>query len=727
MTGCFTFRFSGQGGNARPNLVLYFSTVVSANVIAKAIKSDVEQNLLPCVVFIVAAESRRDELLRLFDDSSLMSEFESLVGVPSEKLKLLHYTPSGEVVCSRDEQPVLHETKNDLLQGGMIDIFKRRQGLIASSPNYHFLKPSGDHCDSFIRASNLLISGDEVSFLAISLLPYLRPELKRIYVDTSSISYLVCKAILMSGRYSNEGPLVESFESYAVFNQSFDFVEDRASLILISATTSGSMAAKLFEKTNFERKQVVTLFYSRLLSGQYGVFDISRAVISGSVSYKPTGCPLCSRGSRLIRIVGDQFLPETPAHEQLLIRKTDFNKNRSDFFREFATQGILKWSISSDNQASSKEHFFIDVSRYLEKPSSVFKENFEKKVKKYFSRDVTKVVALDDPGSHALSAMLKGIVGANGESICWSNFSDSDESSLKNSASVVVVAGAITSGRKLLDASRKLRCISESSSILYLVGFSKLPVEADLVQLRNDLQLGGHELVVLNKCPMPRIKDSTRTAWDVELEELSRCSNVDPLSSCLSELPPILASREDALQNGANGVDQLFLPALDGKPLKLRQTFAFWSELGLESQSASQADVYWTMQAIIHDLRSRSDEKGLASTYHATVISPACFDRYNDGVIQACLLRAASPLELNYSVDDDFSRRMTDVIFSVLDNYNSVQGEAALEFLIALWTGRLQLNTIHVKEIIDRYKGHDLPDEMRFLVAQLASKSSRSN
>ena len=297
------------------------------------------------------------------------------------------------------------------------------------------------------------------------------------------------------------------------------------------------------------------------------------------------------------------------------------------------------------------------------------------------------------------------------------NLSQVDDKSLKDSASVIVVAGAITSGRMLLDASRKLRYINKSASITYFVGFSKLPTKDTFEQLEKDLELGGHELVVLIKCPMPRIKENSKTAWDWELKKLSECT--DPLSNMNSgPLPQTLTTRIETLRVSNSDPNQLFLLSPVGNLLKLRPTFAFWSDLELETNKATQADVYWTIQSVLHDLRIRSDEKGLASTYHTTLVSPACFDRYNDGVIQASLLRAAKPTELNYAVDTDFSRRMADVVLAVINSWNNDQGEAALEFLIAIWTGRMQLVDEHLKEITHVNIEH-MPEEMRFLMERL--------
>jgi len=716
MSNCFAFRFCEPNENKRKSLAIFFSSYVSPDSVVKILKADIEENLAPSNVYILAIGADEGEFTG-FNQVSFLDEFVSYVGDVKEKLKFLSITADGGMEDSTANLCVAEELKQSILHAGMIDIFKKRKGLITSSSSYHFVKPSGDHCDKFIRASNLLISGEEVAFLAVSLLPHIKQGIRRIYVDTSSISYLISTVIMMSGKFSTKQPLIESFESYAAFNQNYDFVENEDSLIVVSATTSGSLVKKLLDKTTFHNGQILTLFYSKLPSGQVGVFDISYAIPDGITSLNAADCIFCKKGSKLIRIVGDQFLPETPQHEQLVIRKTHFDKDRGIFFNQFATRDVLNWNRSSDGLSDCPEHFFIDIEKLLSNPPKSFNEKLEKKIKKHVSRDVKTIIYLNDTGSEILANKLKALSCTDESQIDLLNLSKINDESLQDSASAIVVAGAITSGRMLLDASRKLRCINKSASITYFVGFSKLPTKDTFEQLEKDLELGGHELVVLIKCPMPRIKENSKTAWDWELEILRQCA--DPLSDKYSgPLPQKFATRIETIGVSNSDPNQLFWLSPKGGILKLRPTFAFWSDLELKTDNATQADVYWTIQSVLHDLRIRSDEKGLASTYHTTLISPACFDRYNDGVIQASLLRAAKPTELNYTVDVDFSRRMADVVLAVLNSWNTDQGEAALEFLIALWTGRMQLVDEHVKEITHVDKEF-MPEEMRFLIERL--------
>ena len=216
---------------------------------------------------------------------------------------------------------------------------------------------------------------------------------------------------------------------------------------------------------------------------------------------------------------------------------------------------------------------------------------------------------------------------------------------------------------------------------------------------------------------MPRITAQTVTAWDIELRELKEWDPSNPFAR--QGIPQMLLNRLDDLKNTSDNT--MFLPKVNGESLKLRQTFAFWSSIGVATEAATQADVYWTIQAILHDLRGKVDG-GLGSVYHTTVISPTCFDRYNDGIIQAALLRSAMPLELNYSIDEQFSQKMTDVIVSVLDSSSSEQGEAALEFLFALSVGRLRLCGDHVRQIITKFDTEDAGGCLNFYFRKIAHR-----
>ena len=72
-------------------------------------------------------------------------------------------------------------------------------------------------------------------------------------------------------------------------------------------------------------------------------------------------------------------------------------------------------------------------------------------------------------------------------------------------------------------------------------------------------------------------------------------------------------------------------------------------------------------------------------------LDPENFARFNDGVIQASILRAALPSELDYRGNAEASTFMGVLLERVASRLGEPQ-QAELEFLTALAIGRLRLN-----------------------------------
>lgn len=709
MSECFSFRFKEQSGQ-KHSLVLFVHGHVKKSSITKAIKSDVEENLSPNFLYIMGFNIEALKI-ELSENELFMQELDGWIADSKDKLKFLNISREGGVSIIGENKGYSHVER--LMEAGAHEIFVRRKGLITSSASYHFAKPSGAHCDKFIRASNLFTSGLETTFLAIGLLKYLSPRIKQIYVDTSSISFLISTAVQLYRQFESKLPAIESFGSYDNVRD-FDFIEGKETLVFISATTSNGLSKELLEKKNLKEEQIITLLYSGVTTDEHNVYDISEVVGGDIYSVAEEECRLCSKGSKVIDIAGEQFLPETPKHELLLIRKPDFTVKRQKFFDEFATCKVLKCETSPGN-GLDEEHFYIDVDKILELESKSFEHDLEKKVKKHLSRDTALLIALDSEASLSLAKRINSYAE---NSLEVRKLSSINKEELHNASSVMVIASSITSGRKLLSAARQLRSISKTATITYFVAFSKIPTNEIFEQLEKDLTLGGYELIVLRHCPMPKSRDEDVTTWVTEATLLDGVAGEGFHES--NDLPKLLAERLESLEVESKE-DNLFLPSPAGDKLSLRPTFAFWSGLDLNTNDATQADVYWTIQSLIHDLRAKS-EKGLSTSYHTTLISPVCFDRFNDGVIQACILRAAKPIELNYAVDEMYSRQITDIILSCLSNIDNEQGEGLLEFLMAIWLERLILKSKHLKELCNT--GADINNEA---VSFLLEKISEAN
>jgi len=143
----------------------------------------------------------------------------------------------------------------------------------------------------------------------------------------------------------------------------------------------------------------------------------------------------------------------------------------------------------------------------------------------------------------------------------------------------------------------------------------------------------------------------------------------------------------------------------------------------VECRDASQADVFTTIAAILENLRSGdrvAQARRLTNTiYDRSVLSAETFTRYNDGVIQAAILRAAHPIELNYEDAPTESRLVADLIEHMAELAAVPQGEALSEFLLALVLRRLKLCESDMKRLKEEVSGKSLSSMQDWLVQKL--------
>jgi hypothetical protein len=158
-------------------------------------------------------------------------------------------------------------------------------------------------------------------------------------------------------------------------------------------------------------------------------------------------------------------------------------------------------------------------------------------------------------------------------------------------------------------------------------------------------------------------------------------------------------------------------------PLRLRETFAFW--LDGYTPGPYHAEVLATIAVILQrareDKRVTESDRLSTSTYRHVALHPENFSRFNDGVVQAALLRCAYPSELDYRDDYASSDFLKGFILRALNRAADEAGEGILEFILALVSKRLQLVDKHLYEILAateslEYLGVDLRRAIEFLV-----------
>jgi hypothetical protein len=339
------------------------------------------------------------------------------------------------------------------------------------------------------------------------------------------------------------------------------------------------------------------------------------------------------------------------------------------------------------------DQFFVDI------PELLKLERFKDRMNNAFSRHLPAsagiIISPDDADSQAIAAQAQSWIKAhtNKDVPCLTSKDLPDEAKLKSGESVIIAIGAIETGTQIQAIDRALRNPCGSSPRVYIVGVSKHQNLPSVQNVIKDLQFSGtsnaHGVVLLEQMTLPGREEAL--AWVNEWTFLSEF--VDPLKSPPPEFPDELLKEFCSRMSLVEGLPQkdlsgFFWNSSLGSALRLRDTFAFWD---FPSGKAAQADVIVTIGSILQSLREGQNTKLRQSAFHHSVISPSMFSRYNDGIIQASLLRCALPREIDYSGSDHLSQRMASLLRELFKETDSDTGEAVPEFLMALAMGRLKL------------------------------------
>jgi hypothetical protein len=171
------------------------------------------------------------------------------------------------------------------------------------------------------------------------------------------------------------------------------------------------------------------------------------------------------------------------------------------------------------------------------------------------------------------------------------------------------------------------------------------------------------------------------------------------------------AARFELLSGSANGMgNAVFMPRDDNLVvnMRLRPDFAYWDPLYAEANDTNAA-VLATAGALLQNARESADFKDegdrlATDAFQQVILNPENFTRYNDGAIQAALLRCARPSELDYSRETSASQFMLDLLANIFEQHDRRQGEAACEFALALHTRKLRLQEHHFDDLKARIR-----------------------
>lgn len=614
----------------------------------------------------------------------------------------------------------------NIYRHGNTEIFKKNGGLVESSIDHHFVFPSKKHCSKFIRTGNVLVHSSELFFIALQLLPFFK-EQKTIYCDTSSINVLPFALFELKRRFGDKYsfPAIESFKSYEVFeSRKIPFGSD--DFILISSSTSGNIIDRLFTDRLATKNQILLIYYlgpekrfrdneSNILCNLTKSESFSSGVEQFETYPNELACQLCKNHSYPIQIKGDVFLTVKPKISKVLLSST--SKHVPNFLNEFVNDYRINKSTSpneaiirafyKETKGDSEVNYetYIDTSRIY--GTDVFKGKLEQLINKFIPANTKYIIYLPDESSKKLANIVVSKIQWKVEPSLL-KLDDYLSGKLTNiDGSAVIIASCIVTGKNLLQLSKLMRPFNKLS-LIYFIGVLGTSNEGYQNDLKNNLIKGK---VKSDERPFVAVEtifcslDKYNTTWQREKQFLEtyiipEVDEENPLYGYIKERLVILRNNKQTI----GLTDDVFLTSHKGDRLYLRKNFAFW-KFDYEEEDIFQSEVYFSINSIINFLENKeiTDEGSLRqSTYVRNLLSADNFQRFNDGIIQACLLRAAKPEYFAYDLDVDSSTQIKTLIESMLDKHNTEHGEALMEFLLALGMKILRLRKMDTVLILEK-------------------------
>jgi hypothetical protein len=658
------------------------------------------------LIVIVPADAAQEMKSAL---TSMMGS-EALLRLPNDTaIVLATFDERGKIVVSDVLQGELTLGREDftaIVRAGTLHLVKSREAVLEAPPGHHFVHPKRKHSRAFFRTANALIQGEEIGFLALVLLPYLGEADEKVWVDSSSIAALVYAAYALKGRLTKKITCIQiqSFLSYEGVDR-LQVQDPSKELVLISATASGSLPEIVASKTRLPEDRIITLFSTSKQPSGTVVFD-ARETIRGLEplmleTFDATQCPWCRDGSRLITFVGDQFLADAAVVLPYTIVETAASPALRAIMQKYRAHKAFSLRLHRERPGHG---LFVDLQHTLLAANN--RAAIRKMVQRNIPASTSHILPTEGKDSEQLAAIVADEIEALGLLRPEILSSSSAGIATKDRRGVVIVAATIGSGQSFQDASRDLRTPFENLPRTYFAGVNKHSLAEYQGTLLKDLEHNNREhkhiFCVVDAMTLPH--ENQFSSWQKELTFWRKVKADLPERYKTSKVVSFIERRirillRDIVEN------DFFLTNTAELPLELRPSFAFWDS-AYDTKTIKQGDVFATIASILESRRKTSKAKSspdlAQSPFHLTILSSENFTRFNDGIIQASLLRAAFPHELSYAhtTTANHSAKIGHLVLKMLERHAENQGEAVLEFVVALATRQMTLAAVDLERIV---------------------------
>jgi len=718
---------------------------ISEDNLKDEIRKFYEMNYQTDEIYIIGSELQTNLLKEVFIDR----QDKTFIGIPkkqethlSESLYILTFNKIGELNCCNGKK-IPKEFLKGFLNEGLQNIFIKRGGLVTSEGSHHFVFPSGKHCDKFLRTGNVLLVSSEIYFVAFALLKHFdETRHNQIYCDTSSINSVAFALSELKNRFipftERKQIPIESFSSYDGLYKN-DLSYSKNAFLIISASTSSNIIAYILNShTMLSRENITVLYYLGVANNYVQIRDKTICNLTYDSKTNPNGipfiktfkgdsCDYCNKGSYAVEVTGDVFLLEKPKINSIVLGIKDPEKYLSELLKQFKSVGRKQniFKVNYKENSNFKYEIYINFYEILDGIKKGTYEKFCQKLNDYINQFVPSnlkyIITLNDAASSDLADYIIDKIRSNYRKDKLHDKITQDELNKirqDSEGTALVVGSCIANGKNLLFISRALRKF-DKLRIVYFIGISRTKNKEYLTFLKSNLKQGAYGSESSSFVEVESIycnNDSKNTSWLSEIMFLKKLIEFisDENSSSLhlqylKERKKMLETSQGDKEKGL--ANKLFYPRFLGpnvEELNIRKNFAFFN-FDKYDNDVSQADIYFTISNIINTLRNsnpngsveKSERTLKQSVYVRNILDPANFSRFNDGIIQSSILRAAYPEELNYAIDNDISQEMTNTLETIIKYSVDEQGEALLEFLYAIASKKMTLKKNHLQKIVD--------------------------
>lgn len=591
--------------------------------------------------------------------------------------------------AQKEEIRKCFDAQADWLRSGLRTIFKPEVVVVGAPVGYAFKKPSADRSTYFVRAELALSTSAAVSFVAFAILLRLVrdygiiPEkLRLLLVDTmnvASTAFALRELLTFAG--AKVAPQVESFHSYGGLEEVDSPLPD-TSLCIISASSTMNLQRKWTQTKSLSDRDAVTLV----------TFEDAKDSHNALYCLPSSARPEAERPSAAydIQIAGEYFFPVIEPMRKVLLKTHHRCEEYTEKFRRLYDHNLFG-AFRASRTSGTRRSLFVDGNVLLDAPE--FRQWIDSRIPQLLKAGTAHIIFQEDESSARLAQHIGAVAQHLGcKIVSILNAKYVSDATVNRYAPIVCVGTVVGGGNALLSLSRDLRNCHQGAR-LYLIGAQVADSPAKLETFKQNLVYSSHNSSIeVQRWGMFLSADTVRDSFQKERDLYGGAE-------------PVLGRKGSLLSNLAP--NSLFLPsgARLSTTLVLNVDFAFWAK-GYEA-GPHQAAVLGTVSAILQNARAgklKSPEHQLRSPLlMQVVLDPENFARFNEGIIQAALLRAALPSELDFRGDTSTSEYMANFLERIALKFDQPQ-VATLEFLLAIATKKLQLDAVHTDVVLDKFK-----------------------